>query len=88
MSNRVLTKTMKAALKFSHKHDRKLTRHPGGFWMGKQFSRYGESYGTPTVEALVRRGFMHYTAWQEGRSGGFPIEAELDIKVLPPGPKP
>ena len=82
-----LTPTMQAALDFARAHDGKLTRHPGGFWCGPTrggFSGRGIStapsrwFGTPTVEALVARGLMTYTAHQERKSGGtFPVEASI-----------
>lgn len=72
-----LSPTMKRAVEFALANNRKLTRHPGGFWMGEVFAQHGTSFGAKTVEALTNRGLMRYTAWQEGRTYRFPIEAEL-----------
>jgi hypothetical protein len=77
-----ITPTMQDALEFAREHDGKLTRHPGGFWCGpSQFyaDRPGcrtRWFGSVTVEALVSRGLMHYSAWVEGKQR-FPVEATL-----------
>lgn len=79
MSNKdELSETMQAAVEFAKAHGGKLKRFPGGFWCGDSFTRYGEHYGTPTVQGLVSRGVMRYTEYQAGRNGKFPIVAELE----------
>jgi len=57
-----------------------LTRYPGGFWCAGNYSQW-DSFGTSTVEALVKRGVMKYCAWQDGKHGRFPIAAELTENV-------
>ena len=78
MSERSLTPTMERAINFAKGNDGKLIRHPGGFWQGPMFSRWGESFGTSTVEALVKRELADYTDWFTNKAGRkFPIEATL-----------
>jgi hypothetical protein len=73
-----LTPTMKELIGYMREHDGKIHRHPGGFWArGQSFAYLGKSYGTSSVEALVKRGIARYSDWQEGRNGRFPIEATL-----------
>jgi hypothetical protein len=54
-----------------------LTRHPGGYWGAPKYERYGVWFSTSTVDALVKRGRLIYTAWKDGRKGRFPIEAKI-----------
>lgn len=74
-----LTRTMQTALAFANKHGGKLERYPGGFWMEPKHtgSTAKQWFGTSTVHALVTRGVMEYTAWQEGRNFKFPVEASV-----------
>jgi hypothetical protein len=51
----------------------KLTRYAGGFWCGRS-GREGYSFGTSTVEALVKRKVAHYTQFKESHGRSFPIE--------------
>lgn len=53
-----------------------IHRHPGGYW-GDSALRLHESFGTSTVDGLVKRGQLEYTQWQEGRNGRFPIRATI-----------
>lgn len=76
-----ISETMAKAIHFAQKCGGKLTRHPGGFWRddGPAMDRWGGTwFGTPTVEALVKRGLMTYTQWKESGNSRFPIEATLD----------
>jgi len=60
------------------KHDGTLHRFPGGYWAAEGwYAWHGPSFGTPTVEALVRRHIATYTVWKDGRGGKFPIEITL-----------
>ena len=57
-----------------------LVRFPGGMntpvrWM--RHDQTGESFGTSTIEALVKRKKAFYSKWQEGRRGKFPIEVTM-----------
>lgn len=60
-----------------------LIRYPGGFWMrpdlevGNHTWLQDTWFGTTTIQALVARGELEYTKWQEGRNGRFPIEASI-----------
>lgn len=76
-----LSPTMKTALHEIYSHGGTAARRPGGYWTWPQCLSNGgvplTYYGTPTIEALVARGKMQYTAWQEGRRGRFPIKAEV-----------
>lgn len=72
-----LSKPMKLLVAFMRDHDGIIARFPGGFWCAPgEFSR-SQSFGTSSVEALVKRSVALYTNWQEGRGGRFPIEAQL-----------
>ncbi len=61
----------------------KLVRLPGGFWthVGAKWNGSAPEWyaGTTTIEALVKRGRMTYSAWQERRKnrGRFPVEASV-----------
>ena len=73
-----LSPKMKSAVAYMQKHDNKLVRYPGGYWASVGWHLWsGPCFGTPTVQALVRRGVAEYTVWKDGRSGKFPIECTL-----------
>ena len=73
-----LTPTMQAAVDMAREHGGALHRHPGGFWAGPEWKLHGAPYvGTPTVEALVRRGVARHSEWKDGRMGRFPVKMEL-----------
>ncbi len=73
-----LTQTMCATIALAREHDGKLYRFPGGFWYASKTELYGRKhFGTPTIEALVKRGLAEYTEWKEGARGKFPIEMTL-----------
>lgn len=76
VSTKSLTGPMQACLAFSHAQGGSIHRHPGGYWGAVAFKIY-ESFGTSTVEALVTRGELEYTEWQDGRNGRFPIRATV-----------
>lgn len=69
-----LTPVMLKCMEFIREGDGSIYRHPGGFWGHAAFKLH-ESFGTSTVEALVKRGVLEYVEWQEGRGGRFPIRA-------------
>lgn len=73
-----LSPVMQACVDFMRGQGGYLYRHPGGFWGAMAF-RLHESFGTSTVEALVRRGVAEYVHWRESERGGrrFPITASL-----------
>jgi len=56
-----------------------IVRYPGGFWCVKNSSgeTVAPTYGTTTVEALVKRGVLEYSEWKENRNGRFPIRARM-----------
>lgn len=75
-----ISETMHAAVQFAWKNGGKLTRHPGGFWRdaGPTMDRWGGTwFGTPTIEALVKRGLATYTQWKESGNRRFPIEMTM-----------
>lgn len=72
-----LSDTMRAAIHFAKEYGGELTRHPGGFWQGPHFSRWGRSFGTPTIAGLVRRGRAEYVEWKESAGGRFPIKVRM-----------
>jgi hypothetical protein len=69
-----LSPVMLKCLDFLREGDGSIYRHPGGYWGAPLFKLHG-SFGTSTIEGLVKRGILVYVEWQEGRSGRFPIRA-------------
>lgn len=53
-----------------------VTRLQGGFWVTNPDGAT-RSWGTVTVEALVKRGHLEYFGWRDGRNGSFPIAARI-----------
>lgn len=74
-----LSAEMVAAIDYASENGNKLIRHQGGFWSNANWGRHQESYGTATVEALVKRGVMTYTMHKDtiAHPRKFPIEATL-----------
>lgn len=77
-----LSQIMNDALAVAMAHGARLMRLPGGFWVQPGFkwvsgSVPSPSIGTSTIEALVARGLMEYSKWQEGRKGRFPVEVRV-----------
>lgn len=73
--NPEVSPSMRQAIGTMKIHGGSIDRHPGGFWRCEPLGGY--SFGTSTIEGLVKRGIAEYTQWQEGRSGRFPIRATL-----------
>jgi hypothetical protein len=73
-----ISKKMQQAMLYALDNGGKLCRYRGGFWAMENW-RKGQIpwFGTSTVRALVSRGLMSYTEWQEGRKGRFPIAAAV-----------
>jgi hypothetical protein len=81
-----LSPTMRQAADFAAAHGGVLVRLPGGFWQREtslQWDAQGQSFGTKTVEALVRRGVADYTEWRDGRNGRFPVRMTLRGETNP-----
>lgn len=78
--SRLLSLEMSLCLEFAKKHNGQLHRFPGGYWAHANWDATGgRHFGTKTVEALVSRGLLVYSAWQESRSGPkFPILATVN----------
>ena len=76
-----LSPTMLSALDYAKAHGNKIHRFPGGFWAANGWGGANSDpfwYGASTIEALVKRGKMEYTVWQNRSGGGkFPIEATV-----------
>lgn len=76
-----ISATMAAALAMAYDHEGRLERRAGGFWTWKGCPWNGrapqEYFGTPTIEALVKRGRMAYVQFRPGRNGTFPIVAAI-----------
>lgn len=70
-----LTPTMEELLKWLEQQDQDLERFPGGFWTVAPWGK--RTWGTSTVEALVKRGHLIYVEWKTGRGNPFPIRARL-----------
>lgn len=79
-----LSPVMRAVLAWIIENGGVIERMPGGFWVipGTKWngsSPAGSWTGTSTMNALVRRRKMKWTAWQKGSGGGqFPIRAEVE----------
>lgn len=70
-------------VKEMNRYGGEVVRHPGGFWCCGDYS-ISNSFGTSTVEALVRRNAAEYVEWKEGshrRASRFPVRAKLIAKV-------
>ena len=79
MSTPKLSPEMAKALEAAKDAGGKLRRFPGGFWYPSDKAQ-GEWFGTTTVEALVKRGAMTYSRWQQRHWPNlkpFPIEATV-----------
>ena len=77
-----LTSTMQAAADYAKAHGGALIRLPGGFWVRDGHTQWDgwqaqQTFGTPTVNALVSRGVAEYTEWRDGRNGRFPTRMTL-----------
>ena len=55
--------------------DGTVTRYPGGFWYPAGNGR--PSFGTTTIEAIVKRGRLEYVEWKQSHGRQFPIKARL-----------
>jgi hypothetical protein len=83
MAKTDLSPTMKSTLHEIYSHGGIVERRPGGYWTWPQCPSNGGVplvyYGTTTINALVDRGKMKYTAHKESsrRAGSFPIEAQV-----------
>lgn len=74
-----LTPTMLELVKYMKENGGVIHRHPGGFWAREGYGYLSHSFGTSSVEALVKRGVATYTEWKDGKSGRFPIVARLQL---------
>lgn len=82
-----LTPKMIDAIEHMKRHDNKMVRFPGGYWAAVGWHLWhGPCFGTPTIEAIVRRHQAEYTVWKDGKSGRFPIEVALIEQVTSPLP--
>lgn len=63
-----------------------ITRyHPGDFWCVENAAgeTVSPTYGTTTVEALVKRGVLEYSEWKQNSRGRFPIRARMRFALIP-----
>jgi len=70
-----LTPEMQKCLNQISTGDGTITRHPGGFWYPSGDGKL--SFGTTTVEALVKRGRLEYCEWKESHGRKFAIKARI-----------
>src|ERR1700690_3164596 len=83
MSDKPLSPRMENAIEHMIRNNNKLVRFPGGYWAREGWHSWnGPCWGTPTIEALVKRGFAEYTVWKDGRGGKFPIEVSLNKEKM------
>ena len=71
-----LSSTMERALSFASDNGGKIKRYPGGFWGQNGLNTQQPWFGTPTIQALVSRGYFEYSDWTIGATR-FPIEVSL-----------
>lgn len=84
-----LSPKMLEAIEHMKRHGNKLVRFPGGYWAREGWRSWnGPCYGTPTVEAIVKRGYAEYTVWKDGKSSRFPIECSLTPRADTLSPSP
>jgi hypothetical protein len=77
-SKQELSPKMLECIEHMKKHDNKLVRFPGGYWAREGWHSWnGPCFGTPTVEAIVKRGMAFYSVWKTGKRNKFPIECRL-----------
>jgi hypothetical protein len=69
-----ITPEMRRCLERINEASGTITRYPGGFWYPKEGMA---SFGTTTVEALVKRGKLEYCEWKEYHGRKFPIKAKM-----------
>jgi hypothetical protein len=74
-----VSRSMQQCIESMRTHGNTIERFPGGFWRCEAGGGY--SFGTSTVEALIKRGIAEYVQWQPGRNGPFPIKAALKPTV-------
>lgn len=78
LASPALSETMLAAVTHAKTQGGCLVRYPGGYWCRDGLMDHAYPWwGTPTVEALVKRGVMEYTEWQEKPHSRFPIRATV-----------
>jgi hypothetical protein len=66
---------MTALLAWIRERGGEIVRFPGGFWTVEPWGQ--KTWGTSSVEALVKRGVLEYSEWKENRNGRFPIRARI-----------
>jgi hypothetical protein len=72
-----LSPTMTDLLCYMGDHDGKINRHPGGFWSHGTTEVMAPWYDTTTIQALVARKLIEYSAWKKATHSQFPIEARM-----------
>lgn len=74
-----LSATMSECVNRIRSHCGIITRYPGGFWCieNEAGETVAPTYGTSTVEALVRREALEYCEWKQSHGRQFPIKARL-----------
>lgn len=75
-----VSETMHEVLRFMRAQvDQSIYRHQGGYWSGPQLLTFYHTWGTSTVQGLVKRGLIEYCAWRSSTRGGpdFPVAAKL-----------
>jgi hypothetical protein len=74
-----ITVKMSDCLEHMKRHSGKLHRFPQGIWAAEGwYMWHGPCYGTPTIEALVRRKIAYFSVYKDGRGNTrYPIEVTL-----------
>jgi hypothetical protein len=91
MKAKALSATMVACIDMAREAGGELVRYQGGFWaprgahpLAQDPAKFGSGRGlptyhsTPTVHAIVTRGFAKYSEHREGRHSTFPIAIRLN----------
>jgi len=76
-----LSATMVACIDCAQEAGGELVRYQGGYWAdrggGHPMTNRREFHSTPTVQALVTRGYAEYSEHRDGRNEAFPIAMRL-----------
>jgi hypothetical protein len=81
MKRPTLSPEMVDCYEFAAANGGKLHREAGGFWCGRN-GRSGPTFGTSTVQALVKRNVATYSVWKD-RERGYPFSVEMTVKPIP-----
>lgn len=74
------SKAMNSAVALAKEHGGRLTKHPGGFWAGREWDYLKPYASTKTVDALVARGLAYVSGTHTDR---FRKTCNTEITLIP-----